>query len=701
MYHQVFESESSRVWTGALGTPLHAIENAEQHEMELIASSLQIWLKTEPKNTSVTVQSSAQDGLYLVNTRRFFDGHLEQSRSIFLPIDALSCFSIYSPSPFVSIVLVVLEVASKQQQGYFFGRLRQAQLQSMSGKKTHLSDDQDHSTLYDMKMAEKLLAALHSAFPKVKLSRSATKCLFRQEMGCRAAGKKLGGTMKRRKTLSADAFYGSNTSKQTVPGPSNGVSGKIWRQFYEKLQFRVSHSVTCQLEGTSTVSLSFPRQQEAFEFADQVAAFRQRVKPACGVSPNPEYNNVDHVPRVFSFERAGDGKRRFLVTSLADFWKTYKTIRADQRHVYEIIREGVPCRLYFDLEFKRAINTHVDGNALVTRLLSLIQLQRRYGIRVQGRDIYQLESSTPAKFSRHIIVHLPGGDLFEDNLQAGAFVRELINDLIVLVDDGDSEKECPDQLYSPFLVNTESENDSVGKRQLFIDTSVYTRNRMFRILGSSKFKKHAVLRLLNPSSSLLTELDQGQFANTLVCPYQSIEAVKLIQQTKPFRLFRGEPSSTVIGRSRRCTSSSAKRLGALSVECRSSVYPVLDAFILSKAATGGVQGEIRAIQMLLTNSSSMLAALPGEISHKEQPGVKTSSRPYPWMIIYHMARNRWCANIRRPHRSNNIMFVVDIDQRVFYQKCHDPTCQAIDFRSPPQPLPLHINFDAEAVGGSS
>ncbi|CAI5701168.1 unnamed protein product [Peronospora effusa] len=700
MHHQVFECESCRVWTGASGTPLDTIETVEQHEMETIPFSLELWLKTEPKQASVAVQSVvAAQGLYLVKSRAL-DTHFQAKYSILLPLETLFSFSMYSPSPFVSIVVVILNINEKQQQGYFFDRVRQVVLGSASGGKLQLSGEQDNAVFYETDVAVKLLAVLHAAFPRVELSRSAKKCLGKERVGYRLAGNKLGEMMKRRKTLSADAFYGPKAVKPTVAGSLDGhVSDNRWRTFYEKLQFRVSHSMTCQLEGTAPISLTFPRQKETFEFVDQLVAFRRRIKFTRGVSSNTGYGDSDHVPRVFCFENARNGKRRFLVASFAEFWKNYTKTRADQRHVYEIIREGVPCRLYLDLEFKRAINSHVDGDALVARLLSLFQLQfyRRYGIRVHHRDIYQLESSTSAKFSRHVIFHLPGSDLFANNLHAGAFVRELINDLVALIDE-DSKEERPDQLYSPFLVNTESENDPVGKKQLFIDTGVYTRNRMFRVLGSSKFKKQAVLCMLNASSSSLTELDQESFLNTLVCPYPVIEAVIDSQQTKPFRLLRCEASPAVIGRSGRFHSSSAKSLVASSVECRSSVYPVLDAFILSKATKGGVQGKIRAIQMLLTKSSDMLAIVPGEGSHHEPPGANTLSRP--WMIIYHMAHNRWCANIRRPHKSNNVMFIVDIEQRVFYQKCHDPVCQSMDFRSPPQPLPLHIDFSAEAMGGS-
>lgn len=263
------------------------------------------------------------------------------------------------------------------------------------------------------------------------------------------------------------------------------------------------------------------------------------------------------------------------------------------------------------------------------------------------------------------------------------FVREFISDLVAFSGDDSDDREAHD-LFTPFLINTESQDDPVDKKQLFIDTGVYTRNRMFRVLGSSKFKKNAILRPLNASSSTPDELNQDLFVNTLVCPYPSLEAMEMNQPTIRRRLLRCEPSPTALGRSKRFTTSrsTSKTLPSSSVECRRSIYPALDTFIRSISTTGGVQGEIRAIQMLMANNSAMLAVLPGQQpNQEEQTGdTTTAAQAYPWMIIYHMARNRWCANIRRPHKSNNVMFIVDIDQRVFYQKCHDPACQAIDFR---------------------
>ena len=49
-------------------------------------------------------------------------------------------------------------------------------------------------------------------------------------------------------------------------------------------------------------------------------------------------------------------------------------------HYYEVIREGAPCHLYFDIEYKRAYNCAVNGPAM-TGLFSrfvLEQVMRAY-----------------------------------------------------------------------------------------------------------------------------------------------------------------------------------------------------------------------------------------------------------------------------------------------------------------------------------
>jgi hypothetical protein len=45
--------------------------------------------------------------------------------------------------------------------------------------------------------------------------------------------------------------------------------------------------------------------------------------------------------------------------------------------LYEVIRAGRPCHMYFDLEFNRGANPDVDGQLLVDRLVALVQVGGR------------------------------------------------------------------------------------------------------------------------------------------------------------------------------------------------------------------------------------------------------------------------------------------------------------------------------------
>jgi hypothetical protein len=54
--------------------------------------------------------------------------------------------------------------------------------------------------------------------------------------------------------------------------------------------------------------------------------------------------------RVFSFEYdlGHPGKRKFLVTTLDDFWSSYHKLEPHERVYYELIRMDAPCKLYFE-----------------------------------------------------------------------------------------------------------------------------------------------------------------------------------------------------------------------------------------------------------------------------------------------------------------------------------------------------------------
>ncbi len=171
--------------------------------------------------------------------------------------------------------------------------------------------------------------------------------------------------------------------------------------------------------------------------------------------------------RVFSREGGSRGHRAFAVTAEREFWRRYAAMGPTERHVYEIIRAGHPCHLYFgkrlqassrgglrvrrahrscvlhpcwhaDVEYDLHRNPCVDGDAqvalLVHEVVQLFQVrtcslrasrrqqllllfpaptschaharqQDRLGVRIDpSRHVVELDSTTPAKFSRHVVV---------------------------------------------------------------------------------------------------------------------------------------------------------------------------------------------------------------------------------------------------------------------------------------------------------
>ena len=166
---------------------------------------------------------------------------------------------------------------------------------------------------------------------------------------------------------------------------------------------------------------SFWRQAHMFEYADREAL--------AGAPGSIGYFSVER-------QSAGGGEggeepawfRSYLIASYRSFWHDlYSQRRPAERHYYELIREGCPCHLYFDLEFKTAANPRADGAAMVRYLVELLkrELADRFGLRVEDEDLVELDSSTPAKFSRHLVVRAPGV-AFRDNVHAGAVAQSLV-----------------------------------------------------------------------------------------------------------------------------------------------------------------------------------------------------------------------------------------------------------------------------------
>jgi hypothetical protein len=182
------------------------------------------------------------------------------------------------------------------------------------------------------------------------------------------------------------------------------------------------------------------------------------------------------------------------------FWLQYVKLAPSARHFYEVIREDTPVFLYFDLEFARSLtlNANVDGDQLVGILLFKVSKALLHRHNIQGlsyKNVVHLDSSTLSKFSRHLVIHLPNGEMFRDVAHLRAFVLGIVDQLKT---EPESEKMWLDKGEQVITDGAAEGEDGTSKKAFFADLGVYTRNRVFRMLLSSKFGK---LALLLPSST--------------------------------------------------------------------------------------------------------------------------------------------------------------------------------------------------------
>lgn len=451
----------------------------------------------------------------------------------------------------------------------------------------------------------------------------------------------------------------------------------------------------------------FPVQVAAFACCDELWAAREAAGGSGGAGRGGDAADDDAGrqlrTRVFSFETAADGTRRFVVASLRGFWRRYVAVPPAARHFYEIVRERTPCRLYFDIEYLREFNPGADGEQLMRTLRFVVaaRLQQCFGVLVDEEDFVDLDSSTAVKFSRHLVVRArPAEALFRDTAHMARWVQAFVSEL----DAARVEDEAVDALWL---------RDAHGGRHFFADLAVYTRNRAMRLFLSSKFAKAAVLRLRRPApgdkrgedgasgdGSCLPPVDEfEEWKRTLICDAWPVldgvdgdgpEAEERARW-KAWTGHAGLPTKTRLltyePQQKRTRSDAATATvpaharvagiaytdpngAAVSAGAEPSEVPSLDRYVVRVASERGA-----ATAMIRSRSTTYSGAESGQ-----QRRVRR--------ISYFMARNRWCLNIGREHRSNNVVWHADLEALALHQTCLDSSCRG--YRSQPVPIPASV-----------
>lgn len=393
--------------------------------------------------------------------------------------------------------------------------------------------------------------------------------------------------------ISAGKFYGAERFRPPAFSPGTG-------------QYAILKSIR---NDPSRLYREFPVQQLAFDFCDKHPGYRLRV---------------------WGLEKDNKGRRKFCVASYEGFWRIYsRAIRVgSELHYYEVIRNHHASKLYFDLEYQLEHNPDARPEEMVDSLVTACaELCGLSSISRTDGSIVELDSTTDQKFSRHVIFQ---SIAFHDNIQAGDFAHRVVQIL--------AQK-------SPELVLVKKSDGDVVP---FVDLGVYTKNRCFRIVGSSKFGKTKRLLPMDGLCRGRVSVSKNLFLRSLIC---TVEVnVTLLGSVAPLALQTDREArldGPAQGRPR-----GGSRVYA-------SPFPLVDDYVHSIIGKdgGGIYGVT-----VLSGSEIIMYTIKG--------GYK------------------YCANVGRHHKSNNVILFADLCKGEMYQKCFDPNCRG--FRSSPWPLPLTL-----------
>ena len=353
------------------------------------------------------------------------------------------------------------------------------------------------------------------------------------------------------------------------------------------------------------------------------------------------------VRESFSTDPRRKSCRQFISAELHKFLLTYFDVEDELKNFYEVIIVNHPCRLYFDLEFDRALNIDLDDDEVLDAFISLVIhcLAVKFNVICEPDCVLLLESTQnttsppPKKMSHHAIFHLPH-HVFANNEVCGNFVKSIWGCLEAYL-----SQRIPSHFFPhPSLSVEQLRNLSVscGKKNVFVaDTSVYSRNRQFRLMGSRKWDAETFLAISSRSLYAITTSPIMALEKSLVCCDVS-SSVSLLQWTddNPAVLPVQSPSSA--NQSSSCHGAHRGR--------------DLDGVISGQA--------LASLRNFVTSCAAQHA------SHATVSVAKIERH----LVKFHVDGSKWCEVVGREHRNNNVYYVAYLRDRFVRQGCYDLDC---------------------------
>jgi len=226
-------------------------------------------------------------------------------------------------------------------------------------------------------------------------------------------------------------------------------------------------------------------------FTSKIRRFRRVVDATNYIQEQGLATNTLATLPIFGVDASTkSGAKKYIVGGWSALWSHIERLTNQQQgHFYEMLQEGVPIRLFFDLDVEAPCSTfEEDMNAVIDAVKARVTVNP-----TEKAVPIILDSTTPIKHSRHLVFP----HLVMPNMESvKTFVHTILADL---------------HLKHP---SRASEGDHI----MGIDPAVYTKGRLLRVLGSSKKNKtpKSPFRLLEDE-----ELTPEVFFKTLVTPFRT------------------------------------------------------------------------------------------------------------------------------------------------------------------------------------
>ena len=294
-----------------------------------------------------------------------------------------------------------------------------------------------------------------------------------------------------------------------------------------------------------------------------------------------------------------------IVSDLETFWKAYHL--SERKNYYEVIISEAPVKLFLDLEFYHKLNVEKNGTEMTRELILVLDdaLVSEYSKKESSKGVIILDSSCHEKFSNHVIFT---SVIFPNIRECGYFIKKTISSF-------------NEEQRGLFQVNI---NGGVSS---FIDQSIYTSNRNFRIYQSSKYDENRPLTCINfkDDTEFSTKVNDEEIFLETIISNTSKDQILFSNFTKVARDL--EPL----------------KLREKFKEINASPVPKIDGFVKQLVDPGRVR----------------------KITFNERKAT----------VRYDVVGQHFCRTKKEEHKRNNIYFKYFINTKKLIQDCYSPSCQ--------------------------